>query len=676
MILIGELALWVALLMSAWTTIISFAGGFQRRDDLIASGYRGMHASFAMTLLASIGLWVALLSHDFSLKYVAGHVSANMPAFYTFTAFWSGREGAMLFWALILSCYSAVAIGVASRRAPELAPFANGVLAAVLLFFIAVIAFTANPFTRNTWMPMDGAGMHPQLQSPGMAVYPPTLYLGYTATAVPFAFALAALVARRIDAEWLVIVRRWSLIAWLFLTTGIVLGMWVAYREPGLGGYWAWAPAEVASLLPWLTLTAFLHSIVVQEKRGMLRRWNVVLVVVTFLLSLVGAFLARGGIPVGFWLALFAIALAAGTTYLVATRLKDLETNASLESVVSREAALLANNVVLIGIAIAVLCGTLFPIIAHWAAGEHEDIAPAPSLFNAANVPLGLLLLALAGIGPLLGWRRASLSGLRRQFAAPVSIGIATAVGLVLLGMRNWYAVIAYLICGFVTGTILQEFIKGVKARRVVHGESAVKGLVHLVARNRRRYGGYIVHAGFVLLFAAWAGMAFKVDYEVTLGTGEARELTDPLGRRWRFVNHGFSTAQRRNTSVLSLALEAGRDGEVVRFMRPEIRTYFNARGEPIFDPTREVATIQGAMLDTYVVLADASTADAAKLRISFNPLVVWVWIGGLVMTIGGMVVMWPQAERRRHQPGDGSVLGQGPEREFMHLAAAIRDDS
>jgi cytochrome c-type biogenesis protein CcmF len=679
-ILIGELALWVALLMSAWTTIVSFAGGLQRREDLIVSGYRGMYASFAMTLLASIGLWVALLSHDFSLKYVAGHVSANMPALYTFTSFWSGQEGSMLFWALIHAFYSAIAIWYASRRNKELAPFANGTLAAVLLFFIATTCFKANPFTRNAWIPMDGAGMNPQLQNPGMAVHPPTLYLGYVATAIPFAFAVAALVTRRIDSEWLAVVRRWALITWFFLTVGIMLGMWWAYVELGWSGYWAWDPVENASLLPWLTTTAFLHSIMIQEKRGMLRKWNVVLVVVSFLLAILGTFLTRSGVvesvhafaqsPIGGWFATFTIGATLFTIYLVATRLKNLEAKATLESMASREAAFLYNNLVLVGIAFAVLWGTLFPIISQWYTGAREKITVGPPFFNTVNIPLGLLLLALTGIGPLIAWRRASLSNLRRQFATPLAVGAITAVLLMAFGMRpqfdndatTEYALVAYFLCGFVTGTIVQEFWKGVNARRSIHGESAFRGFVHLIARNRRRYGGYIVHAGIVMLFAAWAGMGFKTEYDVTLNTGDAYEIRDPLGHRWKFVSQGLSTTQRQNTRVLSLGLEAWRDDKLVRVMRPEKRTYFNVRGEQIFNPTTEVAIIEGAKFDTYVVLAGVTNEDTAEIRVSFNPLVIWVWIGGFIMMIGGLIVMWPQAERRRPQAGYVSVLAPGTE--------------
>ena len=670
MILIGELALWVALLMAAWTMIVSFAGGSSRREDLIVSGYRAMYATFAMTLLASIGLWTALLTHDFSLKYVAGHISSNMPTLYVFTAFWSGQEGSMLFWALILSFYSAIAIYFAAQRNRELAPYAAGTLGAILLFFIATTCFKANPFVRTAWIPLDGAGMNPQLQNPGMAIHPPNLYLGYVATAIPFAFAVAALVSRKIDTEWLTVVRRWSLISWFFLTIGIILGMWWAYVELGWSGYWAWDPVENASLLPWLTTTAFLHSIMIQEKRGMLRKWNVVLVVVSFLLSILGTFLTRSGVvesvhafaqsPIGTWFATFTIIATAATIYLVATRLKNLEAKANLESMASREAAFLYNNLVLVGIAFAVLWGTLFPILSQWWSGAREKITVGPPFFNTVNVPLGLLLLALTGIGPLIAWRRASTSNLRRQFAAPVATGVAVAVLLLALGMRNWYALIAYLLCGFVSGTILQEFYKGVNARRSIHGESVITGFMHLVARNRRRYGGYIVHAGMVMLFAAFAGLAFKVDYDVTLKAGQTHEITDPYGHRWRFVSQGLSLSKRTNAEVLSLGLETWRDGKLVKVMRPAKHTYFDSRGQQVFQPSTEVAYLTRPSVDTYVVLAGVSAGDLAEIRISFNPLVLWVWVGGFVMMIGGLIVMWPQAQRRRPEAGYVSVLTPG----------------
>ena len=655
MIVVGELSLWIALLMATWCATVSFAGGLGRRADLIRSGERASYAASAFTLLAAIGLWKALLSRDFSLAYVASQISANMPNVYVFTAFWSGQAGSMLFWALILSLYSAIAVWSNRASNRELMPFVTGTLAAVLVFFLATTAFKANPYSRLDWLPIDGRGMNPQLQNPGMAIHPPNLYLGYVATAIPFAFAIAALVTRRLDAEWLAAVRRWSLLSWFFLTIGIVLGMWWAYVELGWGGYWAWDPVENASFLPWLTGTAFLHSIMIQEKRGMLRKWNVTLVVVTFLLSILGTFITRSGIiesvhsfaqsPVGSWFAAFLAVSIAVTAYLVATRLHDLETKAGLESMVSREAAFLYNNLLLVGIAFSVLWGTLFPILSEWVRGE--KITVGPPFFNAVNIPLGLLLLGLTGVGPLIAWRKASLSNLRRQFLVPALSGVAFTALLLALGMRNGYALVSYMLAAFVAATIVQEFAKGVGARRSIHRESLPIAFVHLVARNRRRYGGYIVHAGIVMLFAAFAGLAFRKEFDVSLTASQAFEATDPYGRRWRFVSQGVSTAKTLNRLVTAVALEVQRDGKPVGFIKTEKRQYFDSQERPTFEPSTEVGIKTEARLDTYVVLAGVRD-DSAELRITFNPLVIWVWIGGALMALGGIVVMWPQAERRR----------------------------
>ncbi|HJQ19963.1 MAG TPA: heme lyase CcmF/NrfE family subunit [Gemmatimonadaceae bacterium] len=655
MIVVGELSLWIALLMAAWCATVSFAGGIGRRADLIRSGERASYSATLFTMLAALGLWTALLTRDFSISYVASQISANMPNVYVFTAFWSGQAGSMLFWALILSVYSAIVVWTNRSRNRELMPFVTGTLACVLLFFLTTTALKANPYSRLDWLPPDGRGMNPQLQNPGMAIHPPNLYLGYVATAIPFAFAVAALVTRRLDAQWLAAVRRWSLLSWFFLTIGIVLGMWWAYVELGWGGYWAWDPVENASFLPWLTGTAFLHSIMVQEKRGMLRKWNVVLVVVTFLLSILGTFITRSGViesvhsfaqsPVGAWFATFLAGAVAVTVYLVATRLKDLEARAGLESMVSREAAFLYNNLLLVGIAFSVLWGTLFPILSEWVRGE--KITVGPPFFNAVNIPLGLMLLALTGIGPLIAWRKASVSNLRRQFLVPACAAAAIALILVIAGMRDGYALVAYLLAAFVAGTIVQEFAKGVGARRSIHGESFPRAFARLVARNRRRYGGYIVHAGVVLLFAAFAGLAFKKEFDVSLTAGQAFEATDPFHRHWRFVSQGVSTSQSLNRDITAVALEAFRDGKRIGLIKTEKRQYFDSQGRPTFEPSTEVGIHSEARLDTYTVLAGVRD-EAAELRITFNPLVVWVWVGGMLMAFGGIIVMWPQAERRR----------------------------
>jgi len=396
----------------------------------------------------------------------------------------------------------------------------------------------------------------------------------------------------------------------------------------------------------------------------MLRKWNVTLVVTTFLLAIFGTFITRSGIiesvhsfaqsPVGTWFATFFLLATATTIYFVSTRLKDLEAKAGLESMVSREAAFLYNNLVLVGIAFSVLWGTLFPILSEWVRGS--KITVGPPFFNTVNVPLGLLLLALTGVGPLIAWRKASTSNLRRQFAVPVAAGLALGALLIALGMRDVYALVAYTLAGFVATTIAQEFQKGISARRSIHGEALPVATVRLIARNRRRYGGYIVHAGIVVLFAAFAGLAFKRDHDVQMRAGDTKELVDPLGHRWRFVSQGISTSETLNRFVTAVGLEVWRDGVRQGLLTSEKRQYLDSNKNPLFEPSTEVGIRSSAKMDLYIVLAGVRE-ETAELRISFNPLVIWVWIGGMIMAIGGLIVMWPQAERRRAPSGYVATL-------------------
>ena len=668
MILVGELSLWIALLMCAWSVTLSFAGGHLRRSDLVASGERGLYAGFGFVALASIGLWTAILTSDFSLRYVASFTSANLPLVYKISAFWGGQAGSMLFWCLILGMYGALATWVNRGKNREMMPWVTGTSALVLLFFVATTAISTNPFERLEWVPPDGRGLNPQLQNPAMAIHPPMLYLGYVATAIPFAFAVGALVSRRLDAEWLGAVRRWALVSWVVLTVGVTLGMWWAYVELGWGGYWMWDPVENASLLPWLTGTAFLHSIMIQEKRGMLRKWNVTLVIMTFLLSILGTFITRSGIiqsvhsfaqsPVGAWFAWFLGLTLVASIWLVSIRLKDLEPKAELEAMISREAAFLYNNLVLVGIAFSVLWGTLFPILSEAVSGS--KITVGESFFNSVNVPLGLLLLALTGIGPLIAWRRASISNIQRQFAGPAALGLIVGASLFTLGVRELSPLMAWTLCAFVAGTILQEFWKGVGARRRMYDENPVVALGRLVARNRRRYGGYIVHAGIVILFAAFAGQAFKAEHDVTLADGESFTTTDPYGREWTFTNEGLSQFKVMNREVVAVALRPQMNGRTMPILTSEKRQHVDSRGNPTFQPSTEVGILYTARQDVYIVLAGV-IGQRAEVRINFNPLVVWVWAGGLLMAIGGLIVMWPQAERRR-QSGYVAELTPGVE--------------
>ena len=660
MILIGELSLWVALLMAAWTTTVSFSGGMQGRQDLIKSGERAMYATFAFTLLASLGIWTALFSHDFSIKFVASYTSINLPKIYTFTAFWAGQAGSMLFWALILTMYAAIAVASNRNANRVLMPWVTGTLGVISLFFLMTLAFGANPYERLDWTPVDGRGMNPQLQNPGMAIHPPMLYLGLVATAVPFAFAIGALIARKLDTEWLGAVRRWALVSWFFLTIGIVLGMWWAYVELGWSGYWAWDAVENSSFLPWLTGTAFLHSIMIQEKRGMLRKWNVTLVVVTFLLSILGTFITRSGIiesvhafaqsPVGNWFLGFLIFATTATVFLVSTRLNDMEAKAELESMVSREAAFLYNNLVLVGICFATLWGTLFPILSEAVKGEKMNVGPP--FFNTVNGPLGLLLLALTGIGPLIAWRRASVENLRRQFIFPVSAGITVLIVLVALGMREWYALVSYTLAGFVMGTIVQEYAKGIGARRRMYSEGFFAAALRLIGRNRRRYGGYIVHFGVVVLFCAFAGLVFKKDVAATIKTGETLKAIDAYGHEWAFTSQGISKFEELNRKVVAVTFAVTKDGKSMGLLSSQKRQHVDSRGEPTFEASTEVGILESLKQDVYLVFAGALDKDTASVHINFNPLVWWVWFGGIMMAFGGIVVMWPQAQRAERESG------------------------
>ncbi len=676
MILVGELSLWVALLMAAWSTTVSFSGGLQGRADLVKSGERALYATFAFTLLASIGIWTALFTHDFSIKFVASYTSANLPKIYTFTAFWAGQAGSMLFWSLILTGFAAIAVFTNRTKNRVMMPWVTGTLAVISLFFLMTMCFGANPYERLDWIPPDGRGMNPQLQNPGMAIHPPMLYLGLVATAVPFAFAIGALISRRLDAEWLGAVRRWALLSWFFLTIGIVLGMWWAYVELGWAGYWAWDAVENSSFLPWLTGTAFLHSIMIQEKRGMLRKWNVTLVVVTFLLSILGTFITRSGIiesvhafaqsNVGNWFLGFLIIATTLTAYLVSTRLEDLQAKAELESMISREAAFLYNNLALVGICFATLWGTLFPILSEAVKGE--KITVGPPFFNAVNGPLGLLLLALTGIGPLIAWRRASTSNLRRQFTWPVTSGIVVFSVLFALGMRNFYALVTYLLAGFVLGTIAQEFIKGIGARRRMYSEGLFAASMRLIGRNRRRYGGYIVHFGVVVLFCAFAGQMFKKDLAATVKTGETIKATDAYGDAWTFTSLGVSQFEQLNRRVLAVTFNVTKNGKKMGVLSSEKRQHVDSRGEPTFEPSTEVGILESPSQDVYMVFTGAVDAETAAVHINFNPLVWWVWFGGIMMAFGGIIVMWPQAQKERESgyvaelpaASEGVLVGAG----------------
>src|SRR5436309_11126999 len=652
MTILGGVCLWLAFLVGIWGALAGFVGGLQGRPDLQHSARHAVFAMCGALLVAVFSLEWALFQHDFNVEYVAAYTSRNLPIFYTWSALYAGQKGSLLFWATVLSLFGSLALLLTARRHLALLPYVAGVVCAVATFFISVMLFAhANPFHRLAYTPLDGNGLNPQLQNPGMVFHPPMLYLGYISITIPFAFAMAALLSKRLDVDWLVAIRKWTLLSWLFLSIGICLGMWWAYVELGWGGYWAWDPVENASLLPWLTMTAFLHSVMIQEKRGMLKKWNLALIIGSWLLSIFGTFITRSGVissvhsftqsSVGYFFLAFLIVMGTASFVLYTNRLPLLSAEAQLESMVSREASFLFNNLLFIGIAFSVLWGTLFPILSELVQGTKVTVGPP--FFNQVNIPLGLALLALTGIGPLIAWRRASVPNLQRQFAVPGTAGAFTALILLVAGMRDFYALMAIALGGLVAGTVVQEFARGARARHGQYGEAYVLALGRLIARNRRRYGGYVVHTGIVILFVAFAGMAFKTETEATLRPGESVSLRRPYGDTYTFTSLGLSQYDALNRQVTAAAVEVRRDGKTIGLLNPEKCQHVDGLGRPTFQPSTEPSIMSLLREDLYVVLGGVvNGTEQAVFRFTINPLVWWVWYGGLIVALGGLIVMWP----------------------------------
>ena len=615
----------------------------------------------------SVPLLAPLLCGCLHLEYVAQDTARNLPGSYVFAAFWAGQKGSLLFWATILAIFGAIAQTVTSRRHEALLPYVAGVTNVVVAFFVLTMLFSANPFDRLAFTPEDGRGLNPQLQNPGMTIHPPMLYLGYISITIPFAFAVASLLSRRLDTGWIHAMRKWTILSWLFLSAGITLGMWWAYVELGWGGVWAWDPVENASLLPWLTMTAFLHSVMIQEKRGMLKRWNVGLVVASFLLSIFGTFITRSGViasvhsftqsSVGYFFLGFLLVAGILSFALLYARWPLLEPEARLESMASREAAFLFNNLAFVGIAFSVLWGTLFPILSEAVRGT--KITVGPPFFNRVNVPLGLFLVALTGIGPLIAWRKASAANLRRQFVAPVVAGLVVLAALLATGIRDGWALTAWALAGFVIGTVGQEFWRGVRARHRMHGEPALVALSHLISRNRRRYGGYIVHLGIITYIIAFAGMAFKITREITLSPGESAEIRSPFGHVYQLTHLGVSQYPQLNRFVSAASLAVKKDGRPAGRITSEKRQHLDSFGRNTFEPSTEVGIRSNLQEDLYVVYAGSvEGTERATYAITVNPLVMWVWIGAGILITGGLITMWPGgpavSSRRRGEVQEG----------------------
>jgi cytochrome c-type biogenesis protein CcmF len=664
---LGNVFILLALGCGIYTIIASILGVRRHDERLVASGENAAFGVNIFLLLAAIGVWQAILTDNFRMEYVAGYSNRALPFFYKITTLWAGMKGSLLFWALLLACFNSFCILLHRRKQPLLMPYVTAVNVSVTLFFIAMFAFVTPLFEMLPAAPPDGRGLNPLLQHWAMVIHPPILYLGYVGFTIPFAFAIAALLSGQMGNEWLTLTRRWTIVPWFFLGIGMMLGGKWAYMELGWGGYWAWDPVENAAMMPWLTGTAFLHSVMIQEKKNMLRVWNMVLIILTFTLCIFGTFLTRSGVvssvhsftqsSLGPLFLAFVGVIAAFSFTLLVQRVPVLKSNVKMESVISRESAFLLNNVVFLGACFAVFWGTVFPVISEAVRGTKITVG-AP-WFNAVNVPIALLLLFLTGVGPLVAWRKSSTAQLKKMFLLPAIFTLATMGILLLFGMRHFYALMSFSLCIFVTATIVQEFHRGAIARGHTNSESYPVALWHLLLKNRQRYGGYVVHFGMVLIFLGVTGQAFVAEVEGQLKPGESLKL-----RNYELVYQSTREYSDPNKMVMESTVVVKRDGKFLDTIYPQKHFYIVQQ-----QPTTEVALFSNLREDLYVVLGEYQSAgNAATLHAYLNPLVMWVWIGGMVLTIGTMICLLPDIMTKRR---DAVPAQAAPARKAETAAAA-----
>ncbi|HTY97661.1 MAG TPA: cytochrome c-type biogenesis CcmF C-terminal domain-containing protein [Solirubrobacteraceae bacterium] len=700
----GFTCLLLALAVCAYGIAASIYGVRTRRWEFADSGRRAMYALAAVLTIAGLVLEIAFVRNDFAFNTVADTSSRTTPGLYRVAALWSSQEGSLLLWAWLLSLWSSLALLLTRKRLREISAYATAILLGLGGFFVALMVFYANPFATTTPAPAEGAGLDPLLRFPTMMIHPPMLYSGYTLCMIPLAFGFGALLARRLQADWIGAIRRFAFAAWLFLGIGILLGARWSYSELGWGGYWGWDAVENASLMPWLTGTAFLHSLMIQEKRGMLKVWNVSLVLATGTLAIMGTFLVRSGIlnsihafgghTLGVPFVVLIGVLIAASIYLVVSRRDMLRSEARLDSLLSREAAFLANNIVLVALCFVIFWGTYFPLISEAVSGHEASVGPP--WFDRYTVPLALLLVLLSGIGPVIAWRRASLANARRNFLLPTAAALATFAGLELSGASHKpFATAMFCCAAFVLGSVGQEFARGTRVRRAIAGEPAPRALLALVRRNRRRYGGYIVHLGMAVLFVGVAASSsFQHAVERGLSPGQSARVgaytvhyvkptatVTPandaahtgallsLGARLNVTKGGHHVATLEpsegfypsgeagqgtvgsligGTPVSHIAMDGGITRDVWSAIAPDIEApalqkIVSAGNRTL--PPEDALVALGVLARSYL-----AHPPQAQFHFIVSPLVMWIWLGGAIVLFGGLIALWPSpsAVRRR----------------------------
>jgi len=652
---IGHLAVVIGLLATLYAAGAFVIAGRGGDRSVFASARRAMVVAFGLAAIASAAMIASLVTHDFSVNYVVRNNATTTPLFYSVISLWAALEGSILFWALLASGWAALVLHRYRDRLPLLMPWVGATLAVVTAFFFAVMTWPGDPFLRVTPISPEGNGPNALLQNnPFMGLHPPLLYLGYTGLAVPFAFGMAALITRRTDEEWLAVVRRWTLVPWIFLTAGIVAGAWWSYEVLGWGGYWAWDPVENAALLPWLTATAFIHSSMVAERRGTLRTWTHALVIATFTLTLVGTFLTRSGIVVsvhsftasaiGPWFAVAILVTLAAALGLLVWRLPDLRDARPPGGIVSRETAFLANNLLFLTVTFAVLFGTLYPLIVEAASGARASVGTP--WFNRVNAPIFVTLLFLTGVGPALPWGGASWTTIRERFALPILAGVAAVIAGLALGVRDPAPIGTFGLAAFVLVVMGDEVVRGARARGRSRSEGGLTATWRLATRNRRRYGGYLVHAGICV-------MAVAIAVSATLGKDTTAALVPggqvALGGYTLTYDRLVTAPLASDPRVIETRAELRVAGSQSGSLATALRDYPNS--------TTAIATpavLTGVGEDLYVtLLAYDRTTESISLRVFVNPLVVWIWVGGGIVAAGAVFAIWPD---RRRRPAIGAV--------------------
>jgi cytochrome c-type biogenesis protein CcmF len=661
----GSFTLLLALALSVYTLVMGgvalwrtrgvAAGADRQADKLGETARRAGIASFIACTCAAFALVWASFTNDYSVSYILHHTNRDLSTAYKFSALWSGQEGSLLLWAWLLSAYGFV-LRMRHKVDVRLTAFASTILAGIQVFFLMLLNFAAPPFAIQPGpVATDGFGLNPLLQYPEMVIHPPMLYLGYVGFSVPFAFALGALMMRYPGEKWIHITRRWTMVTWLFLTCGIFLGAHWAYSVLGWGGYWGWDPVENASLMPWLTGTAFLHSVMMQEKRGMMKSWNVWLIFSTFMLTILGTLLTRSGIvssvhafaqsSIGDWFYGFILIVFAVCLFTFFKQKDHLKSENRLESLVSRESSFLFNNLILLAACFTVLWGTLFPVLSEYVQGTKVTMG-AP-FYNRVNLPIGLFLLFLTGIGPLLAWRSTSLRSIRRNFILPsVAMGVALVV-LLAVGVRPWesgddwqatlFSLVTFTLAAGVITAIGAEFLRGASVVATQTGKNLLASTVLLVRRNTRRYGGYIVHFGIVVMFIGIAGGAFNQSHEQEMGFGDTLMLGP-----YRLVCQSFTQDSNKNFDTEYALLDVFRGGKKITQLAPERRFYQASQ------TSSTMVALHSTLASDLYVIYEGRNPDTDKpiIKVFLNPLMNWIWIGVLIVVAGTFLALVPNLTR------------------------------